>query len=528
MLQAFYIMCGWIILGLSNLLAQVEIFYKKQKEWKFMTLPVIFKERMKNLLGSGYDSFISSYENGKTQGLRINTLKEDIINRDRLPFQLESIPWAEEGFYYNASDRPGLNPLHEAGVYYIQEPSAMSVVSLLAPEKGDFICDLCAAPGGKSTQIAARLGGTGLLVPNEISLPRAMVLSQNIERSGIVGAFVCNETPGRLACRFPEFFDKIVVDAPCSGEGMFRKDSRAVEEWNAGSTGLCAKRQQDILDCAEKMLKPGGILVYSTCTFSPLENEDILIWFLRKYPGYNAEDWKTSVMAEYINNSGCKGNIPDSGRADFVSGSYGSLSQKEKDAVGCAVRFWPHKIRGEGHFAVRLRKHSSTDAGIYSNSMGNTRKNKKKTGNIPKGQLIASKKDSRELENFLKEIFIDVDISRYVSRMVFYGDNLYLLPEGIDNTDGIKFVRPGLHIAVRMKNRYEPAHALSRVAKPGDARQYQDCNYETALRFLHGETIQCNAGYKGWVLVGYGGFPLGWAKAGSGMAKNHYPKGLRI
>ena len=229
-----------------------------------MLLPEEFKDRMKKLLGSEYEEFMLSYNKEKVQGLRINTLKLDVADKDRLPFKLDTVPWVYEGFYYNAEERPGRHPLHEAGVYYIQEPSAMSVASLLEPEEGSYICDMCAAPGGKSTHIAARLNGTGLLVSNEISAARAKILSQNIERAGISNAVVCHETPEKMAEYFPQYFDKIVVDAPCSGEGMFRKDNIAIEEWSLDNTNMCARRQKMILGYADKMLKPGGILVYST------------------------------------------------------------------------------------------------------------------------------------------------------------------------------------------------------------------------------------------------------------------------
>ena len=279
-----------------------------RKVWGFMELPEDFKKRMKMLLGSGYNDFIASYSEEKQPGLRINTLKAGIKDAGRLPFRLEGIPWAREGFYYNKEERPGRHLLHEAGAYYIQEPSAMAVTSLLAPEKGDFVCDLCAAPGGKSTHIAGRLDGTGLLVCNEISKPRAKILSQNIERLGVCNAVVCNESPAR---------------------------------------------PKVILNCAAKMLKPGGEIVYSTCTFAPDEDEDILIWFLREHSGYKVQDWKDSGMAGYIKDKGYKDNIPGNGNVSFVSESYGVLSDGEKEAIAGSLRLWPHKIKGEGHFAVK-------------------------------------------------------------------------------------------------------------------------------------------------------------------------------
>ncbi len=483
-----------------------------------MLLPEEFKDRMKKLLGSEYEEFMLSYNKEKVQGLRINTLKLDVADKDRLPFKLDTVPWVYEGFYYNAEERPGRHPLHEAGVYYIQEPSAMSVASLLEPEEGSYICDMCAAPGGKSTHIAARLKGTGLLVSNEISVARAKILSQNIERAGISNAVVCNETPEKMAEYFPQYFDKIVVDAPCSGEGMFRKDNIAIEEWSLDNTNMCARRQKMILGYADKMLKPGGILVYSTCTFAPIEDEDIVVWFLREHPDYTACGWKDSGMALYMEQNGYEKDILSSGRAGFVSESLGSLAQNETGAVNCALRLWPHKVKGEGHFVIKLKK----------NSNGTQEYAGKDLHKVSKGKLFVTRNELAGIENFLAEIFPDVDISGYASRFRFYGDNLYLLPEGIGDIQGIKVVRPGLHIAVRRKNRFEPAHALGRVVKPGDVAWYQDLDYNDALRFLHGETVSCKTGFKGWGLTGYEGFPLGWGKAGNGVVKNHYPKGLRI
>lgn len=491
-----------------------------------MILPDDFKSRMKKLLGDEYESFMSSYNEEKAYGLRINTLKLDLKCKDELPFNLIRVPWAYEGFYADADEHPGRHPLHEAGAYYIQEPSAMSVVSLLEPEEGDIICDLCAAPGGKSTHIAERINGKGLLVSNEISPARAKILSQNIERFGITNAVVCNESPDRMAAVFPGFFDKIVVDAPCSGEGMFRKDETAVNEWTAEQVALCAQRQKMILDYADVMLSPGGVMVYSTCTFAPSEDEDVLIWFLRSHPEYAVEDWKDCEVAECIRAEGDMENIPDSGRVDFISEYLGKLSEEESKAVKGAMRLWPHKIKGEGHFAVRLRKNESNKE-ILSAENSNI-KIKKKGRNTNKSAIFADKNEAGELKKLFMEIFLMEGKVDYINRLRYFGNELYLLPKGIESVDGIRIMRAGLHIASRKKNRFEPAHALAKAVKAEYVKQYQDCGYDMALKYLHGEVIECCESYKGWVLVGYCGCPLGWGKAQSGIIKNHYPKGLRI
>lgn len=466
-----------------------------------MILPESFTEKMKSLLGSEYDKFIASFDKEKTAGLRINTLKLNADNISSFPFKLDKIPWTDNGFYYSKDDKPGRKPLHDAGAYYIQEPSAMAVAMLLAPEKGDIVCDLCAAPGGKSTHIAQMLNGTGMLVSNEISAQRAKILSQNIERIGVCNALVCNETPERLAICFPQYFDKILVDAPCSGEGMFRKDATAIEEWSTENVKMCAMRQKMILEYADTMLKPGGVLVYSTCTFSPEEDEEMLIWFLRQHDGYKALAWQY----DSVNGFG-------TGEESFVSESFGSLSSEEKKALSYAIRLWPHKVRGEGHFAVRLRK-----SGIFNRTV---------LTNKVKHYYFQNKNEIKEIEKFFREIFINIDVD-YTGYLKFFGDNLFLVPNFLKTEPKINVIRQGLHIAVRKKNRFEPAHALSRAVKPEDVRQYQDCDCDTALKFLHGEVIRCSPDFKGWVLIGYKGLGLGWGKAQNGIAKNHYPKGLR-
>lgn len=464
-----------------------------------MVLPESFTQRMEKLLGSEYRAFTASMYEDRTLGLRINSLK--LISK--LPFKLDKIPWTDEGFYYTKDSRPGLSPLHDAGAYYIQEPSAMAVVRLLAPKEGELVCDLCAAPGGKSTQIASMLNGTGMLLSNEISAQRAKILAQNIERMGAHNVVVCSETPEKLAECFPHYFDKILVDAPCSGEGMFRKDDVAIKEWSPENVAMCAVRQKMILKYADAMLKPGGVMVYSTCTFAPLEDEDMLIWFLRQHSKYTAEPWQYGDIEGF-----------DSGRESFVSESFGELSDREKDALMCAVRLWPHRVKGEGHFAVRLRKARDCSLSQISYSR------------IYKVNLV-SKKEIKEIEKFVEELFVKTDILHYAEYLRFFGDNLFLIPGFLKPDLKLNIIRSGLHIAVRKKNRFEPAHALSRVAKPEDVKQYQDCDCDTALKFLHGEIIECNPSFKGWILVGYNGLGLGWGKAQNGIAKNHYPKGLR-
>ena len=252
-------------------------------------LPQEFLERMENMLGEEYPAFLKSYDIARYQALRLNPQKgDDASFLNRMVFSLERVPWAEHGYYYTAQDTPGKHPYHEAGVYYIQEPSAMAPAAYLtrqmADGAGERILDLCAAPGGKSTQIAAAMAGRGILISNEIHPARAKILSENIERMGIANAVVTNETPQRLAEHFSEYFTRIMVDAPCSGEGMFRKNEEACEQWSTQNVELCADRQDEILDCAASMLAGGGRLVYSTCTFAPAEDEGSIGGFLETLP----------------------------------------------------------------------------------------------------------------------------------------------------------------------------------------------------------------------------------------------------
>ena len=279
-------------------------------------LPKEFLARMERQLGEEYPEYLASLQRPRAAALRFNPLKGE---PPRLPFVTEAVPWEPMGYYFDPQARPGLHPYHEAGVYYLQEASAMAPVALLDPKPEERICDLCAAPGGKSTQIAGRLMGRGFLLCNEYSPKRAKILSRNVERMGIANALVTNESPERLAKALPGYFDRVLVDAPCSGEGMFRKEEAAVTDWSEDTVAMCARRQGEILTQAAKLVRPGGLLVYSTCTFAPQEDEEAVEKFLRAHPDF----------------------VPEPPEAPwFTPGPNGSF------------RLWPHKLRGEGHFAA--------------------------------------------------------------------------------------------------------------------------------------------------------------------------------
>lgn len=435
-----------------------------------LSLPQAFLHRMQEQLGEEYPAFLASYEKERLYGLRFNPLKTDKETfLKKMPFLLKPIAWAEEGFYYRPKEQPGKHVFHEAGLYYIQEPSAMAVVEELAPKPGEYILDLCAAPGGKSTQIAGKMRGEGLLVTNEIIPGRAKILSQNIERMGIKNAVVCNETPNRLADRFPGFFDRVLVDAPCSGEGMFRKDETAIKEWSPAHVKMCADRQMSILEQAACMLKPGGILVYSTCTFSEEENEGVISDFVNSHEEFRIEHTK---------------------------------------------RLWPHKIEGEGHFIAKLKKAGN----------GKEKGKQAQTGHLDQETLRICRDFLEETLGCAGWIWDDFEKN---GEWIAFGEQIYLLPRKMTHMSGLKIVRPGLHLGSVKKNRFEPSHALALYLPPKMAGNRYEMTGEQAAAYLRGETFACDAGLKGWMLLTIDGFGLGFGKAGGGMMKNHYPKGLR-
>lgn len=464
-------------------------------------LPEQFTKRMEEMLGEEYPAFLQTFEREPYRALRLNLLKRDGQGNppmeSSLPFHLRPVPWAGEGYYYESEDAPGKHPYHEAGLYYIQEPSAMAPVTLLRVQPGEQILDLCAAPGGKSTQIASALKGQGLLICNEIHPARAKILSENIERMGVRNACVTNETPDRLSVFFPEYFDGILVDAPCSGEGMFRKNDVACEEWSPENVKACGERQDEILDCAAGMLRPGGRLVYSTCTFAPIENEGSISRFLERHPEFHIQPVDKEAL-----------QIEGDGVPAYV--------EHPAEGIENTVRLWPHEIQGEGHYAALLIKDGSVPEGYR--------------GMAPGGyQQSVSQKELGEYPAFAKE-FLKPSFEQAVSSSVFlkFGDQLYLLPEGMPNLKGLKVLRPGLHLGTLKKNRFEPSHALALALSPEDVVYCKNLSATDSLTqdYLNGQTFP-DQGEKGWYLICVDGFSMGWGKLAGGIMKNHYPKGLR-
>lgn len=474
-------------------------------------LPIDFEKRMQNMLLDEYPAFAETFRKREYKALRFN-LNKTIIKENQtieslisqIPFPLEPIPWEPSGFYYDEDQvRPGKHAYHEAGVYYIQEPSAMAPAAFLGVTHGDFVLDLCAAPGGKSSQIASYLNQTGLLISNEIHPQRAKILSENMERMGLRNCIVTNESPDRLSSVFPDFFDKIMVDAPCSGEGMFRKNDDACGEWSLDHVTLCANRQDHILDEAAAMLRPGGRMVYSTCTFAPSENEGSIARFLQRHNDFSIE---SSPLIDGM----------EHGRIEWLQESEKEgLSTTQIESIQNTIRLWPHKIHGEGHFVAILRKEGEPERKIIPVSTHGRYQAKK-----------GKSQDYSPLYDFLQNEEISLSVNE--SSLLFFGDQLYLMPENAPSLDKLKVLRPGLHLGTLKKNRFEPSHALALTLNPSECKHIFPLSQadDRVLSYLGGNTFPCD-GEKGWYLICVDNFSLGWGKCAGGIMKNHYPKGLR-
>ena len=427
-------------------------------------LPEAFLDRMKHQLGDEYEDFLTSLERPRAVALRFNPLKGEAPS---LPFVQENVPWEPNGFYYDPETRPGLHVYHEAGVYYLQEASAMAPVCLLDPQPGEKVCDLCAAPGGKTTQIAGRMMGEGFLLCNEINPKRSKILSRNIERMAVPNALVTNEHPAVLADRFPGFFDRVLVDAPCSGEGMFRKEEAAVTDWSQETVEMCARRQAEILHSAAQMVRPGGRLVYSTCTFAPEEDEQAVEAFLQSHPEFEPEVLDAPWFVPVANGG---------------------------------HRMWPHKLLGEGHFAAVLKKTAGEETDISP---------------------APGEKLPKEWTAFAKELGIRLPPGKAVT----FGQNLFWAPEALPDLRRLKVLRPGLELGEVKKGRFEPAHALALWLNHCSNMQSYEPDSSEMKAYLHGDVVP--SARRGWCLICAGSYSIGWGKGDGFSLKNHYPKGLR-
>lgn len=454
-----------------------------------MELPIEYIEKMQNLLGDEFEDYIKSFKEKSYQGLRANLLKIPTEKlKEILEFELEPIPWCETGFYYKEEYRPAKSPYYNAGLFYIQEPSAMSTGAIIPIEKGDKVLDMCAAPGGKSTQIGAKLMGSGVLISNDISATRCKALLKNIELCGIFNAIVTNETPENLAKKFKGYFNKIIVDAPCSGEGMFRKDKDAIKSWETHKSDFCCSLQRNILENAKEMLDEGGIIAYSTCTFAPEENEQMINEFLLKNKDFELIDFDKKTGFE-------------NGRKEWIN------SEEIADGIEKTGRLMPYKIKGEGHFLAIIRK-----------------KGEPKNIQISKIKEI-NKKDIKDIYDFFNE---NLNIPMY-ENLEIHKTSVFSIPNGI-NLNGLRVVRSGFYLGELKKNRFEPSQAFAMGLKKEDAKKTIEFNIkdENLIRYLKGESFNVSSKKEGWHLICLENYPIGWGKVQNGRLKNKYLSGWRI
>ena len=442
-----------------------------------MELPQKYIDEIRELFGDETEAYLASFEKPHTKSLRVNTLKISPEEFQRIsPFHLTPVPWCREGFYYTGEDRPSTHPFYYAGLYYLQEASAMCPASLLPVEKGDIILDACAAPGGKTTALAAKLDHTGLLVSNDISSSRQNATLKNCERAGIDNIYVISSDLRDLSAKYPSYFDKILVDAPCSGEGMFRKEPSLITSWLERDSSYYAPLQKEIVRHAWKMLKPGGMMLYSTCTFSVKENEEVITELLKEYPD-------AAIMP--------------------VCERYAGFAPGILPGTEDCVRIYPHRVNGEGHFAALLKKEGNGSTGTSGRSVG---------------------KPPAEFAEFQEYLNRPLQGTYFLQN-----EKLYLLPADSFDHAGIRVIRSGLLLGTVKKGRFEPSQHLAYSLKSSDFKQIVDLEPDDIRteKFLKGETIRISENYKGWVLICTAGFPLGFGKADKGTVKNKIEKGYR-
>ena len=432
-----------------------------------------FIKNMTDLLGGEVSDFLRALDDDYSAALRINPLRANSAAAAE-GFIADPVLWARYGHYIKENTRPGAGLAHFAGAFYIQEASAMLPAAVLDVQPGEKVLDLCAAPGGKSSQMAAALMGEGVLVSNEPDTKRSRMLAGNLERLGVKNAVVVNEYPPKLAEKWPGFFDAILVDAPCSGEGMFRREPDSRDEWQPGSPEGCAKRQAGILDCAAEMLRPGGRMVYSTCTYNTAENENTVAAFLERHPEFIAQDF----------------------RAEGVGSSEGGM-----------LKIYPHRVRGDGQFAALLIKSGDAEPAPLPSPAPK------------KGRQKKPDPAQEALSAFVSQFS---DMLPAGGTPVIWGESLAYTPAGAPPIDGIKTVSPGLILAKIIGKRLEPEHQLAMCMETLPGCELTD---DQAAAFVRGEAVECDS--SGWLVARWQGMPLGWGKASGGVLKNHVPKGIR-
>lgn len=451
---------------------------------------------MARWLGDEFPAFAAALEGAPVSGLRVNTLKLSAAAFETIaPFPLGGrVPWCPAAFFLEGEERPGRHPYHLAGLYYLQDPSAMAPAELLAPRPGERVLDLAAAPGGKTTALAALMEGRGLLVANEIKNSRLGHLVQNVERWGAGNVVIVNETPERLADHFGPFFDRVLVDAPCSGEGMFRKDMGARRDWSPEMVAGCAVRQRNILRVAARLVRPGGLLLYSTCTFAPEEDEGVVGEFLDRQAEGNGARFEVVALPHL------DGFMP--GQPAWVGAGAKGLER--------AVRLFPHRLTGDGHFVCLMRRLSAEpEAEKY-------RKMDDRSAPLTRAQLT-------DWRAFCEAV---LTVEFPAERLRRRGERLYLVPEEMPDFGRLRLIHPGIWLGTLKTGRFEPAHPLALYLRPGQARRTLDLPADSRelAAYLRGEPL-ISAGAAGWLLVTADGWPLGWGKRVQGVVKNHYPKG---
>lgn len=443
-----------------------------------------YLEKMKLLFGDEFPEYLACMTQPSLHGLRVNTAKISVEAFEQLaPFPIQRIPWIPNGFFYDPADKVTKHPYYFAGLYYIQEPSAMTPASRLPVNPGDRVLDLCAAPGGKATELGAKLLGEGLLIANDLSSSRAKPLLKNLELFGIANSCVISERPAKLVQVYPEYFDKILVDAPCSGEGMFRREPRMMEAWEEQGSEYYSPIQKELILQAAQMLKPGGMMLYSTCTFSEEENEEVIAYLLS-----SRDDMELVTMVPYDG---------------FTHGRMG-LDQ--------CVRIFPHKMSGEGHFMALIQK--------KNNQMEVPVRTRRYSGDcLP-----------TEAALFLEQLKLPFEDGYF--RLI--QDKLYFIPDDYEICKGLRYLRSGLYIGEMKKNRFEPGQALAMALRMEDFSATISLKADDirTVKYLKGETIDVadctNQTDKGWQLIGVDGFPLGFGKLQNGILKNKYYSGWRL
>ena len=458
--------------------------------------PEAFLAECSAILGDESPLFRAALEEEARRALRLNPAREgaETLARAYLDDETPPVAWEPLGRYVRPGARPGRSLAHECGAFYLQDASAMAPVAALDPRPGERVLDLCAAPGGKSGQIAARMRGEGFLLSNEIDFSRARALMGNLERLGVRNAFVASADASALARALTGYFDAVLVDAPCSGEGMFRRDPDAVSEWTPAAPAGCAARQREILQSAARLVRPGGRLVYSTCTFNRAENEETVAAFLKEHPEFRPAEFR----------------LPGIGASEN----------------GC-LRLWPHRIRGEGHFVARLER---GEAAPSRSADAPPSLSRPRSASAPRAKSAGGSSCAR-LSGEDAAALLTADVLRALprGRALLDGDALRLVPPEAPPEEalrGIRLLRAGLPLARVARGRVEPEHALAMALGPSDVRRFVNLSDADAARFLEGEALPVPAA-PGWTLVCWSALPLGWGKASDGILKNHLPKGLR-